>query len=715
MSELLYRRLLAAFNEDRFFSTENDELIGQLGAPAAVLRGCALVRRRAWASAAADFSAALARPGVAAIVELVAGFGLFACRRYHEGLEALARAAAHGKPGVAAQARRLGHELASRLAWHEEVRSFSAGSPADRAALCERLADAIDQGPAQVDATVARLVVAEGPVLVAELLEELAIQRPLQRLRWLPAQVRLDLVLGRLERARTRLEGCSAAELEELVPTRTLLARAGEDAKAVIVRSAHRSEVQLLYLRAWAVGRQGALSEAMELLEQARASAPDSVHLQLALAGINHRMAVDAFDESIERRFEILLEWAPGLLADAARLAGLELWTDIGPISDRALMVQIFTRAEALLSLDFDLERPSYRVGYRVGYRAEGALRNLAAGPGEQGRFESLHGDDTSQIARLESVLVRALGVRPPEPRKPNGTAIHGVGARGKPAPQRPPTLSAEQIEQFMSDGYLRIEGAFDATWARRWREQATTRIREEPERWVRGYEAQDSQDPTRSLREFDPREPRTWTWPRIEVRGPETIDIATSSPRGWGAICDLLGGAERIKTKQWHNYLILNLCADAELGITRPAPHWQSWHIDDPNPMTRLDNIRNGLIGIVLFDDLLPGSGNTWLCPDSLPRVARELAAHPEGVDFCSRRGGWLTQRCQRFVEVVGGIGDLVLMHPLLMHSSAPNPSGRIRWMGNPMVYMNEALDPHRPAARRSPVEEAIWRSLRS
>jgi hypothetical protein len=51
--------------------------------------------------------------------------------------------------------------------------------------------------------------------------------------------------------------------------------------------------------------------------------------------------------------------------------------------------------------------------------------------------------------------------------------------------------------------------------------------------------------------------------------------------------------------------------------------------------------------------------------------------------------------------------------MHPLMMHSSSPNRSGRIRWMGNPMVYLNAPLDPFRPVAELSPVELAIHRAI--
>jgi hypothetical protein len=127
-----------------------------------------------------------------------------------------------------------------------------------------------------------------------------------------------------------------------------------------------------------------------------------------------------------------------------------------------------------------------------------------------------------------------------------------------------------------------------------------------------------------------------------------------------------------------------------------------------------RFDHVGNGLVCFALFDRVLPASGSTWLCLDSVGEVARELADHPEGVDFVHDRGARITTRCSRFHEVVGEAGDLVLMHPLMMHSGAPNRSGRIRWMGNPMVYMHAPLDPlRRELDQLSAVELVMRRAI--
>jgi hypothetical protein len=465
-------------------------------------------------------------------------------------------------------------------------------------------------------------------------------------------------------------------------------------------------EARMLVARARELLQSGEASEASELLEQARAKLPRSVTVGLALALARHRESPDTFGEGLERRFEDLLEWAPGLLSDAAAQLGVALWTDQGMLTDRAAKVAILGCAEQLLTPELDLVHPSYRLRSRSGKLR---LRHVPpAQPRGPSPLALLHADDRQLIDHYDGVLVRALGVTPPRPSETVQPAPQ-TATRGTSRWQAR-TLSTEQIEQFLVDGFLIVPRAFDPELARAWREDANRRIRDEPEKWVRGY---DPNDAAKSLRNYSPDDPSTWTWGRIDLEGPETVLIEEFAPPAWAAICDLLGGPDRIKTRTWTNYLILNLRDEAHLEVDEPAPDWKSWHIDDPSPFTRLDRIANGLVGIALFDRVLPKSGNTWIAPDSVGRVARDLAAHPEGVDYVVNRGSRITTQCKRFVEFTGEPGDVLLMHPLMMHSGAPNRSGRIRWMGNPMIYLNEPLDPFRPVEEMSPVELAIHRAI--
>ena len=92
---------------------------------------------------------------------------------------------------------------------------------------------------------------------------------------------------------------------------------------------------------------------------------------------------------------------------------------------------------------------------------------------------------------------------------------------------------------------------------------------------------------------------------------------------------------------------------------------------------------------------------------------MARYLADHPEGVD--PRTGfGRLIDQCHEFEEVTGGAGDLILIHPFMLHASSQNHSGKVRFMTNPPVVLKEPMDLNRPdPADFSLIERATLHAL--
>lgn len=94
-------------------------------------------------------------------------------------------------------------------------------------------------------------------------------------------------------------------------------------------------------------------------------------------------------------------------------------------------------------------------------------------------------------------------------------------------------------------------------------------------------------------------------------------------------------------------------------------------------------------------------------ICPDAIPKVARWLYEHPDGVsprmvprghaDFARERNlAWycgVIQDCAdgQFVEAVGDAGDVYLLHPLMMHSATNNALRRPRIITNPPVSLRE------------------------
>jgi hypothetical protein len=518
----------------------------------------------------------------------------------------------------------------------------------------------------------------------------------------LAARARMRLLADDLEGARELLEGGGAGS-PELVRERAALALALDKPGLALTLVTRDSTPRALYLRGLALHRLERPDRAAEVLEHARQLLPDSIPILLALAIARHHENPNTADEGLEHRFDELTETAPTLLSDGARVGGLHSATDAGHPEDRAICLAILEGASRLWSADLAVEGAHYRC------EPGGPLRALLP-RGERGpsAARALHADDPKIVGMVENALLRALGVSPPRPAR--AAEVEAEEIQESNEPWKPRYLSPEQVEAFLRDGYLVVRNAFDKETARRWRADANRRLRNEPEKWVKGY---DPEDESRSLSGYDPDDPSTWTWGRVDLEGPEIVEIAEFAPDAWAAICDLLGGPERIRTTSWNNYLIINFNADAHLGVDRPAPNWDSWHIDDPQPVTRLDRIRNGLVCIIVVDDILPKSGNTWLALDSIPKVARELAASPSGVDFIADRGHGITEQCERFFEVTGETGDILMMHPLMMHSSSPNRSPRVRWMGNPMVYLDQPLDPWRPRDELSPVELAIRRAI--
>lgn len=736
MAKELYLSLFRELNELRFESSETSDILSRLGAPAVAFRGYAYARRRAWGSARADFRGAMSDPEVDPLIAWVCGAGLFAARDYDHALDALRRAAANehrgtnprpdDEQGLGTRARKLALKLATSLGWSQEARELrEAIAEHDirgakhlrahslelqrQAAIRRRAQQALEGPPDQAARRSYSLLFRDGPDAASAALDALLRRHP-RHPEVLRARLRLDLLLDRLEAVEARVDELDADLRRALRAELAALALAWTDAdRALELTCDAGDDARLLYLRGQAMRLLADdMSDAAELFEAARVRMPNSFAINLALAVTRYQQRPDAPDEGLEHRFDDLLDSAPGLLSDAAASASVELWADHGIPLEREPKAKILLRAHGMLTAERDLALSTY---VRRGQDGRLHLRHVAPpGDGREPHLTKLHREDDELISHHEAVLVFSIGVSPPRPETPGDLPDEDDSDEVEIEPWTPRFLSPEQVEQFLSDGYIILRQAFDPQLAREWREDGIRRLRDEPEKWVRGY---DPKDEAKSLANFDHTDPTTWNWSRIDLLGPQTFHIEEYAPDAWAAICDLLGGPGRVKTKTWGYYMLLNVRDDDPMVKDQPGPFSTSWHIDDPNPATRLDRIRNGLVAIALFDKLLPRSGNTWLALDSVAKVSRKLAAHPEGVDFVSDRGNQITGECERFIAMTGEAGDVLLMHPLMMHSASRNISGRIRWMANPMVYLKQPLDPFRPVEELSLVELAIRRAI--
>jgi hypothetical protein len=86
------------------------------------------------------------------------------------------------------------------------------------------------------------------------------------------------------------------------------------------------------------------------------------------------------------------------------------------------------------------------------------------------------------------------------------------------------------------------------------------------------------------------------------------------------------------------------------------------------------LDSPEQALLVIPIFSQIKPGGGGTFIATDGIGAIARRLLAVPQGIrpglhnaddsfNFSDRLA-----ECKDFVELTGDIGDVILMHPLMV-----------------------------------------------
>jgi hypothetical protein len=251
--------------------------------------------------------------------------------------------------------------------------------------------------------------------------------------------------------------------------------------------------------------------------------------------------------------------------------------------------------------------------------------------------------------------------------------------------------LTPAQVDQFLARGYMVLPDCFSRELARQWTEHAFRRL---------GY---------------DPDDPATWREARVHLPTATRVEIKDLAPKAWAAIGELLGGEERIAQPcTTGDGFIINF----HLGQDRP---WQppsavspGWHKDGDFFRHFLDSPEQGLLTLFIWSDIEHRGGGTFVACDSVAPVARFLASHPEGVRPAQIEARCLVAECRDFVEFTGQAGDVVLLHPFILHAHSANHSGRPRFLTNPPIQLREPMCfSRRSGEAYSLVEQAILRSL--
>ncbi|WP_246070445.1 phytanoyl-CoA dioxygenase family protein [Paenibacillus kobensis] len=166
-------------------------------------------------------------------------------------------------------------------------------------------------------------------------------------------------------------------------------------------------------------------------------------------------------------------------------------------------------------------------------------------------------------------------------------------------------------------------------------------------------------------------------------------------------------------------------------------------WHWDGLNFRYYIDTPEQGLVCLCLFSDIGLRGGSTLLVEGSHQLVAKYLALHPGGVEISEGIRNFLLQHAYfaeltgladdnrnaeeridyymntihkiedtqlRVVESPGNAGDVILLHPFLIHAASPNHSGIPRFMCNRTSALKSNLKLDRiNLHEESPLERSI------
>jgi hypothetical protein len=255
-----------------------------------------------------------------------------------------------------------------------------------------------------------------------------------------------------------------------------------------------------------------------------------------------------------------------------------------------------------------------------------------------------------------------------------------------------PGFLSAAQVDHFINRGYVSVPDCFSRDLAKELTDRAFLRL---------GYDRDD---------------PSTWIKPRIHMALGRKDDFETFSPKAFAAAADLVGGADRIKRPAMFHPegFIINFSEGADRPWEPPSTQSPGWHKDGNWFHHFLDSPEQGLLMIFIYSDIKPRGGGTFGALDSIGVVARFMAERPEGLDPSQFSFKTLANECHDFIEWTGNAGDVVLVHPFMLHAVSQNHSGIPRFIINPALSLAEPMNFNRanPDAF-SPVELAVLKGL--
>lgn len=251
-------------------------------------------------------------------------------------------------------------------------------------------------------------------------------------------------------------------------------------------------------------------------------------------------------------------------------------------------------------------------------------------------------------------------------------------------------TLATRQIEQFIKDGFLRIDNAFSAELAREarnilWKDTGC-----------------------------DPNDPTTWTKPVVR------LGMYSQDPFVQAANTDVLHSAfDQLTGKD--RWLPCRSMGTFPVRFPSPDdPGDSGWHVDasfpGADPYNYFDwriNVRSkgrALLMLFLFSDVGENDAPTRIRVSSHLDVARLLQPAGEaGLSFMelASRLAELPERSE--ILATGKAGTVYLCHPFLAHAAQPHRGQEPRFLAQPPLLFRDGGTIEWSEGKDTPVEAAI------
>ncbi|EXJ95660.1 hypothetical protein A1O1_00782 [Capronia coronata CBS 617.96] len=214
--------------------------------------------------------------------------------------------------------------------------------------------------------------------------------------------------------------------------------------------------------------------------------------------------------------------------------------------------------------------------------------------------------------------------------------------------------LTPEEVEHFLTKGWLRVPGAIKEENIDKWMQDLWTRI------------------------DYDEHDKSTWHSEYLHLPRHREVPAEEFAPEAWNKIVDIVGGEDRIdpvRERYYGDAFIINFGSEDKTTQTveyRPQDK-DGWHTDDDWYRLFLDSTGNAMT-----------------------------------VIHCAH-----VKDCKQFTTVTAKRGDVLLLHGLLPHTTSANHLHYARVISNPHVSLHSPLNLNRPDGNYSLLEQVILRNL--